>query len=218
MQLQNVLRFLEELKENNNREWFNENKNRYLATKDDFDEIVAFLIKEIAKFDSGVANLHPRECVFRIYRDVRFSKDKSPYKINFGAAFNKGGKKNPVGTYYIHIEPENSFIGGGMWMPSGDVLKKVRSEIYYNVEEFKKILNNSKFKSTFGELMDEKLKRPPKGFPADFPDVELLKYKSYVVGKRFGDAEIIQEGFIHEVPSVFKVLHPLNQFLDRALD
>ena len=218
MEFQNVLHFLEELKKNNNREWFNENKNSYLAAKEEFDEIVGFLIKEIAKFDSGVASLQAKNCVFRIYRDVRFSKDKSPYKINFGAAFNKGGKKNPVGTYYIHIEPGNSFVGGGMWMPPGDILKKVRSEIYYNAEEFKKILSNNKFKSTYGELMEEKLKRPPQGFPADFPDVELLKYKSFVVGKNFGSDDVLQDGFIESVPALFKVLQPLNMFLDRALD
>lgn len=218
MHLQNVLNFLEELKKNNNRDWFNAHKNRYLEVKKEFDEIVEFLIKEIAKFDSGVAGLQAKDCVFRIYRDVRFSKDKSPYKVNFGAAFNKGGKKNPVGTYYIHIEPGNSFVGGGMWMPPGDVLKKVRNEILYNPEEFKSILNNKKFKSTFGELMDEKLKRPPQGFPADFPDVELLKYKSYVVGKNFGNDEVISNRFINEVPTIFNVLFPLNQFLDRSLD
>ena len=218
MHLQNVLRFLEELKENNNREWFNENKARYLEVKEKFDKIVAFLIKEIAKFDPGVANLLPKNCVFRIYRDVRFSKDKSPYKINFGAAFNKGGKKNPVGTYYIHIEPGKSFVGGGMWMPPGDVLKKVRSEIMYNVEDFKKIIYSKKFKETYSDLMDEKLKRPPVGFPADFPDIELLKYKSFVVGKTFDNKEILKDGFIESVPILFKVLQPLNMFLDKALD
>ncbi|MFC2107737.1 DUF2461 domain-containing protein, partial [Bacteroidota bacterium] len=184
------------------------NKSSYLASKEEFEKIVAFLIKEIAKFDSGVASLQAKNCVFRIYRDVRFSKDKSPYKINFGAAFNKGGKKNPVGTYYIHIEPGNSFVGGGMWMPPGDVLKKVRSEILYNVEDFKKIIYNNKFKDTYGDLMDEKLKRPPVGFPADFPDIELLKYKSFVVGKSFDNKEILKNGFIESVPAIFKVLRP----------
>jgi uncharacterized protein (TIGR02453 family) len=218
MQLQNVLQFLRELKENNNREWFNTNKDRYLSAKADFDGIVELLIKGISKFDPSVASLTTKECVFRIYRDVRFSKNKEPYKVNFGAAFNKGGKKNPVATYYIHIEPGNSFIGGGMWMPPADVLKKVRSEIYYNAAEFKKVITNRSFKETFGDLMEEKLKRPPKGYSSDFADIELIKYKSYVVGENVSDEDVVNKGFIEDVLNTFKVMYPFNQYLDRALD
>lgn len=218
MNLQNVLNFLSDLKENNNREWFGENKSRFLDAKADFENLVADLIKEISKFDSTISTLTPKDCIFRIYRDVRFSKDKSPYKMNFGAAFNKGGKKYPSAAYYIHLEPDNSFVGGGMWMPRGDVLKAVRSEIFYNPQEFKKIINASSFKKIYNELMGDKLKRPPQGFQSDFPDIELLKYKSYVVGHNVSDKDVLSTEFIGTIPGYFKVLNPFIEFLNRSLD
>ncbi len=215
--MKNVLTFLEDLKKNNDRDWFQDNKNRFLQAKDEFETFVTELIPKLAMIDRDLAGLEARKCVFRIYRDVRFSSDKSPYKTNMGAAMTKGGRKSPYATYYLHLEPGNVFAGGGIWMPSGPVLKAMRQEIYYNADEFKKILDNPSFKKYFNKLDGEQLKRPPRDFPADFPDIDLLKFKSYICGRRMEDSIVTSEKFMDELLDTYKILHPFNSFINRAL-
>lgn len=215
--MKNVIPFLQDLKENNNREWFNDNKKRFLLAKDEFEVFVADLLPKIALIDKDLSGLEPKQCVFRIYRDVRFSKDKSPYKINMGAAMTKGGRKSPYATYYVHVEPGNSFAGGGIWMPQGPALKAMRQEVYYNAPEFKKIMGSASFTKYFGEMMGDKLKRPPRDFPVDFPDVELLKFKNYVVGNSIDDSIVYDDGFTNHLLEVYKALYPFNTFINRAL-
>ena len=164
MELKNVLNFLQDLSRNNNKEWFHANKPVYQAALADFTEFVDGLIRSVSSFDKDIASLTAKECIFRIYRDIRFSPNKTPYKTNFGAAFMKGGKKSPYAAYYIHIEPGKSFSGGGIWMPPADVLKAVRQEVYYHSDELIKIIEKKKFKDTFGEMNGDKLQRPPVGF------------------------------------------------------
>ena len=217
MELKNVLNFLKELRENNNKEWFHANKPKYQAALADFTVFTEALIREIAPFDRDIASLRAKDCIFRIYRDIRFSKDKTPYKSNFGAAFVKGGKKSLNAAYYIHIEPGNAFCGGGIWMPPGNVLKAVRQEVYYHSEEFMRILENKKFKETFGHLGGDRLQRPPVGFPKDFPHVELLKYKSYVVMKSIPDKRLLSGDLLEEVKGDFKTMQPFILFLNRAV-
>lgn len=217
MELTNVLNFLKDLSRNNNKEWFQANKPVYQAALADFTAFTEVLIRNIASFDKDIASLTARECIFRIYRDVRFSADKTPYKSNFGAAFMKGGKKSPFAAYYIHLEPGNSFSGGGIWMPPGNILKAVRQEVYYHSGEFLKIIEKKKFKDTFGELSADKLQRPPMGFPKDFPQVELLKFKSYVVGNNMQDSTILSQEFPDKVSSNFKTMYPFIRFLNRAV-
>ena len=135
----NILLFLNELKNNNNRDWFHANKPKYNEAKVEFENYINNLIPEIGKFDNEIKHLEAKECIFRIFRDVRFSKDKSPYKPNFGAYIVKGGKKSGNAGYYLHIEPENSFLGGGIYMPPSNILKAIRIEIYENIDEFKSI-------------------------------------------------------------------------------
>src|SRR6185436_17723592 len=147
-----TLNFLKALKKNNNKEWFDKNKDKYLAAKENVEGFVDELIKSISTFDKGLMGLRAKDCVFRIYRDVRFAKDKRPYKTNLGASISAGGKKAEVAGYYIHIEPGKSLIAGGRWMPSSDHLKKIRQEIDYNGKKIKKILNDENFKKEFGEL------------------------------------------------------------------
>lgn len=218
MELKNVLNFLKELSKNNNKEWFHDNKPVYQAALSDFTEFTATLLSKMGSFDKDIASLTPKECIFRIYRDVRFSKDKSPYKTNFGAAIMKGGKKSMNAAYYIHIEPGNVFSGGGIWMPPGNVLKAVRNEVYYNSDEFIGILGNKKFKDTFGEMSGDRLQRPPLGFPKDFPHIELLKFKSFVVGNNMSDNIVLSKDFADVVAGNFKVMHPFIQFLNRAVE
>jgi uncharacterized protein (TIGR02453 family) len=215
--MKNVLPFLQDLKKNNTREWFQDNKGRYLQAKNEFEGFVAKLIPRLAEIDKDIAGLEPKQCIFRIYRDVRFSHDKSPYKVNMGAAMTKGGRKSPYATYYVHVEPGNAFAGGGIWMPQGPVLKAMRQEVYYNIDEFKEILNAPSFKKYFSQLDGEKLKRPPRDFPADHPDIELLKYKSYIAGHGMEDAIVSSDNFMKDLLDIYRSLYPFNNFINRAL-
>ena len=216
---ENTLRFLKLLKNNNNREWFEKNRGMYESAKLNYLDFVGSIIAQSNLFDAYLADLNPKQCVFRINRDVRFSKNKEPYKINFGASFSKGGKKIQCAGYYFHLEPGNSFIGGGLWMPPAPELKKVRQEIDYNYNEFKSIISKPIFKSTYGSLdSSEKLVRPPKEYELENPAIELLKLKSFVVTKHLSDKQVLDPKIIKQVVQDFKTIHPLVQFLNRALD
>lgn len=173
--------FLKDLKKNNYREWFQANRKRYDAASGEFLNLVSAIVKDLMTFDPEIGSINPKDAVFRIYRDVRFSSDKSPYKTHMGAYFVKGGKQSGNAGYYLHLDPEGSFAAGGVWQPLPDILKAVRTEIYENLDEFKSIIRNEVFIDTFGEIEGEKLKIPPKGFPKEFPGMELLIYKSYTV-------------------------------------
>lgn len=212
-----TLDFLADLKQNNNREWFNANKQRYLDAKAAVDELVNQVIPDIRKFDPDIGTITAKECVFRIYRDVRFSKDKSPYKTNMGGFIARGGRKGGFAGYYIHIDPAGSFVAGGNYMPPADILKKIRQEIMYNIDEFKAIISKPSFRKTYGELEGDKLSRPPKDFPADFPDIELLKFKSFTVLHPTPAKTLLDEDVVNYIVKAFKELHPLNRFLNKAL-
>ncbi len=179
--MKTIIDFLTKLKQNNNRDWFNENKKHYNDAKSDFEDLINRLIPATNHFDPEIGTISAKQCVFRIFRDVRFSNDKSPYKTNMGGFIARGGRKGGFAGYYLHIDPEQSFIAGGLHMPAPEELKKARQEILYNIDDFKSIINKPSFKKTFGEIEGEQLKRPPKDFPADFPDIDLLKFKSYTV-------------------------------------
>ena len=213
-----TLKFLSALKKNNNRDWFLANKKDYDAAKKDFAEYVQKLITGLAAFDKEISGLEAKNCVFRINRDVRFSNDKSPYKSNMGANMSPGGKKSPSAGYYFHIEPGGkSFIAGGMWQPEPDKLKAVREDIIYDPAEFKKIIGNKEFKKHYSSLADEdKLKTAPKGFDKAHPDIELVKYKSYIVVKSLSDKELLDKNLVKNTLEAFKALKPLNDFLNKS--
>lgn len=218
MNLRTILSFLKELEKNNNREWFNDNRSLYENAKMEFEVLINSIIPGIYEFDPSIGTPDTKKSIFRIFRDVRFSKDKSPYKTNFGGFIAKGGRKGGYAGYYLHIQPGNSFVGGGMYRPPSDILKKVRSEVMYHVDEFKGIVDNEAFKKYFDNVEGEKLKRPPKGFPADFSDIELLKLKSYVVLNRLDDKQVVSEGFEQFTLKAFEAMHPFNDFLNRTFD
>ena len=214
-----VLQFLSDLKENNYKEWFHENKPTYQKVKKEFEQFIAHIIADIAQFDDSVKTLEPKHCIFRINRDIRFSKDKSPYKTNFGGFIVPGGKNAGYAGYYLHIEPGNCFLAGGIYMPPADRLKAVRTEIYENTEDFKKIINDKNFKNHFKEITNEdKLKTAPKGFPKDFEDIDLLRNKHYTVMKPVSDKMIISEKFADEIHETFKALYPFNSFINEGID
>ncbi len=213
-----TLVFLKQLKTNNNKEWFDKNKEKYLAAKDDVSHFVDDLIKSFSAFDKSLVGLKAKDCVFRIYRDVRFAKDKRPYKTNMGAGINAGGKKMEIAGYYVHLEAGKSFLAGGRWMPSSDHLKKIRQEINYNGKDFRKILLNKDFKKYFSEMdVEYKLSRPPKGYDNDHPDIELLKLNSYIVLHEYNDKKVLSKNFVKEVTKGAKIMKPFLDFLNTAI-
>lgn len=217
--MKDILVFLNELKSNNNREWFDLNRERYQKIKILFEEKVNSLIGEISLFDPSIGLPAAKDSIFRIFRDVRFSKDKLPYKTNVGAFIANGGRKSPGAGYYLHIEPGASMVGGGIYMPMPDVLKKVRQEIYFDAVGFKKLIEGKNFKKTFGALSDfDKLKRPPKDFDATFPDVDLLMYKSYTVMHPLSDDVVLSDKFSRKVAEACSTMTEFNRFLNRAFE
>lgn len=216
--MQEVLNFLSELKENNHKEWFDQNRDRYQDCRKKVLFLTELIIHEVGKFDPEIGNQDPKACVFRIFRDVRFSTDKTPYKTNMGSFIAKGGRKSVSAGYYIHIEPGASFVGGGSYCPPADALKAFRTEIFDHPEEFKRLINNESFRKTYPELYDDKLKTAPKGFPKDFADIDLLKYKSFAFGSTMDDSVVISEAYVGKIVSSLKELNPVNQFLNTALD
>jgi uncharacterized protein (TIGR02453 family) len=213
---QSVITFLERLRENNNRDWFTANKNAYLLAKESFDDFINEMIPVIRSIDPLIDLITARDCTFRIYRDVRFSKEKSPYKTNMGAYIARGGKNSQLAGYYIHVEPGQSFLAGGLYMPQPDVLKRVREEIFYNIGDFREIVYNPGFEEFFGKIDDpEKLTNPPKGFPKDFQDINLLKYKNYAVMHYVTDDLVLRKDYNEYVQNIFEGLYPLNLFFNR---
>jgi uncharacterized protein (TIGR02453 family) len=213
-----TLSFLSNLKKNNNKEWFDKHKAEFLAAKENMEKTVENLIQAIAVFDKSISGLDPRKCVFRIYKDVRFSKDKSPYKTNLGASINPNGKKAVEPVYYLHIEPGNSFIAGGVWMPPSAELKKIRQEIDYNGKALKKILSSPAFKKQFGGLSPEyKLKTTPKGYDKNHPDIELLRHNSYIVWSQLPDKVITSASLVKELAGISGKMKPFIDFLRTAL-
>ena len=217
--METTLHFLKKLKINNNREWFDSNKTEYLASKEIFEEFVSELIKGINKFDKKVSlDLKPKDCTFRIYKDVRFSKDKTPYKNNLSASINPGGKKSNIPGYYFHLEPDGCFLAGGVYMPMPDVLKAIRQEIDYNPLPLINVLKSASFKKEFNGLDEEdKLKNPPKGFNKDHAHSEILKNRHFIVSQKFENKVILKkEGLIKTLDS-FKAMYPFLDYLRKAI-
>jgi uncharacterized protein (TIGR02453 family) len=217
-----TLKFLKGLKKNNNKPWFDKHRSEYEAAKSDFAGFIDKLIQAHCKKDNTINHLKSKDCMFRINRDIRFSKDKSPYKSNFGASINKAGKKafNTAG-YYFHLEPGQSFIGGGLYMPGPDELKKVRQEIDYNLADFKKILSAKKFKSVYKDLDRSKefvLSRVPKGYETDNPAAEYLKMKSFIAFFNIRDTELTSKDLVKKTVAAFEALQPLLDFLNESVE
>ncbi len=213
-----TLKFLKDLKKNNNRPWFEGHRQQYDLVKEDFLLLTQKIIEGIAVFDPPIAQLNAKDCTFRINRDVRFSKDKSPYKNNIAGYFNRNGKKGSGAGYYLHIEPGKSFAAGGLWMPEPKDLSKIRQEIDYSFDDWKKIMGNTAFKKTFTEgVKGEALVRPPKGYEDSNPAIKFLKLKSFVVSKAFTDAEVQNKTFVKDVASTFKTMKPMVDFLNAAI-
>lgn len=212
-------KFILQLGENNHKEWFDAHREEYLAAKTDYENTVQQILDGLAKQDASMENLQVKDCVFRIYKDVRFSKDKTPYKTNMGAAFQAGGKKSLSAGYYFHYEPGgHSFAGGGLWMPAAPELKKVRQEIDYNFDELQHIVSGKNFKKYFGALGGETLKTIPQGYTADNPAITVLRHKSFTVDHHLTDETCTKPGLVKEILQSFAAMQPLLAFLNRALE
>ncbi|MBV9961368.1 MAG: DUF2461 domain-containing protein [Parafilimonas sp.] len=217
-----TLQFLKQLKKNNNKEWFDANRKKYNSAKEDFALFFQQVIDQFSKTDTTISSVIAKDCLFRINRDVRFAKDKSPYKTNMGAYLNANGKKSMTAGYYLHISPGESFVGGGMYNPDADALKKLRQEVDYNFDEFKKIINNKKFKAVYSEglrMNDEvSLSRPPKGYDENNPAIDYLKLKSFVGAMPLTDNQLTDKKSVATIVKAFEALHPLVLFLNKALE
>lgn len=215
-----TIQFLKSLSKNNNKPWFDANRPKYEAAKKNFESFIQELINTHAKKDSTIAELTAKACMFRINRDVRFSKNKAPYKINMGASINRGGKKSVFAGYYFHLEPGNSFVGGGIWMPMPAEIQKIRQEIDYCYDEFDKIITSKKFTATYKTLDQDKefkLANVPKGYTKDNPAAAYLKLKSWIAIQPVTDAELTSKDLLKKSTAAFAALQPMIEFLNRAV-
>lgn len=214
------LQFLEDLKANNNRDWFLDNKKRYEIFKKDYHQLVSDFLDAMKPLDPSLELLEVKNCTFRINRDIRFSKDKSPYKAHLGVWMSTGSKGANRSGYYVHIEKGGSFIAGGFYSPEPDDLKKVRKEIAFFYDDLEEILNDKNFKKEFGSLdrtESNSLKNAPKDYEKDHPAIEYLKLKSYTASQKFEIKEVSQKDFVAKMSKKLIALKPLNDFINRAL-
>lgn len=212
----NTVTFLRDLRRNNDREWFNNNKARFVAAHDDFVQFVRSLIEKVASFDRSVAGLDAKDTVFRIYRDIRFSRDKSPYKTHFGAVLHGKGTQCGVAGYYLHLQPGNTFLAGGVHMPEPGHLKAIRRAISKRGTAYLKIIQNAKFRKLF-TLEGERLVKVPQGFDKEDPMAEYLKYKDLFIRHPIDDNDVLSPRFATSCANVFKAMVPFNVFLNTAI-
>ena len=208
-----TFKYLDDLKKNNNREWFHENKKRYDKVKSDFEETIQELIKSIGEFEN-MEGVQVKHCNYRIARDVRFTNNKDPYKNHLSASFSEGGRKSGRIDYYLHISENESFLGGGMFSPTPEQLSSLRQEIDYNAQQLKSIIYDSKFVETFGEAEGEAVKSAPKGYSKDNPEIELLRKKQLFYWHKFTLEEVKSPDFVKNVTEVCKTLKPFLDFLN----
>lgn len=220
MHTEDIINFLRELNENNNREWFAQNKSHYERVRSKFEEISRLLIAEISVFDNDIKNVDVKDCVFRIYRDIRFSTDKTPYKTHFGVYIaSAGGRKSQRGGYYLHLDPAGCFIAVGVWCPPPNILKALRQSVCDNIDELNEIRNEASFSTYFKTFFEEdKLKKVPAGFPRDFPEPELLKLKHYMVEHKLNDYILNAPDLVSRLGEIARAGYPLNKFLNYTVD
>ena len=219
MTLTQILQFLQKLEKNNNKIWMDEHRNEYLDAKSSFENFVDELLVDMKLIDKNLDTLTAKDCTFRINRDVRFSKNKNPYKNNMAAYFNQHGKKGIGAGYYIHLEPKKCFIACGIWMPANEDLKKIRQEIDYNIDELNNLMKKTDFKKQFekGLQQSDKLVRPPKGYEEDNIAIEVLKLKSFIVQKNITDEMLPSKDFKKNIITIIKAGKPLVEFINRSL-
>ena len=206
-----ILSFFAELETNNNREWFEPQKKRFKALEAEMKQFSADLVEAMNEHDSI-----DRYKLFRLYRDVRFSKDKTPFKTHFGISFHRE-KPALRGGYYLHIKPGDNFIATGFWNPDKDDLKRIRKEMEIDAEEFRDIMAEPSFKTIWGNLEGEEVKTAPKGFSKEDPNIDLIKKKAYLFTKRYSDKEVLSKNFLQQVNADFQAVRPFFNYMSSVL-
>lgn len=206
-----ILSFFAELETNNNREWFEPQKKRFKTLEAEMKQFSADLVEAMNEHDSI-----DRYKLFRLYRDVRFSKDKTPFKTHFGISFHRE-KPALRGGYYLHIKPGDNFIATGFWNPEKDDLKRIRKEMEIDAEEFRDIMAEPSFKTVWGSLEGEEVKTAPKGFSKEDPNIDLIKKKAYLFTKRYSDKEVLSKDFLQQVNADFQAVRPFFDYMSSVL-
>lgn len=215
--MKSTLGFLKDLSANNQRDWFQANKKTYDQSRAEIIQLCTDVVDQLSPHDPDIAEINPSKAIYRIYRDTRFSANKTPYKNNLGFWLSPGNKKEAIAGYYVHIQPSESFVAAGIYMPQSPELNAIRQEINFNFSELRKILEEKKFLSTWGDLMDDQLKSMPRGFEKDHPAADLLKYKSFVVSRRFSDKEVSSPQFVNQISETLEIGIPLVRFINEAI-
>ncbi|HTB31356.1 MAG TPA: DUF2461 domain-containing protein [Bacteroidia bacterium] len=208
-------KFLKELSENNNRDWFNANKDRYIQAHENIINFANKLLIEMNKHDK-IENTTGKESLFRIYKDIRFSKDKTPYSCRWSGGFQRATKKLR-GGYYFHLEPGKSFLAGGFWGPEPADIQRIRQDIALNYKDWKKMLADKTLVKTFGGIIGDKVATSPKGYSKDDPAIELLRYKQYILKHPFTDKEVLTPDFVNTVNDTFKKMRPFLNYMSDVL-
>lgn len=213
-----TITFMHELAANNNKPWFDDHKKDFASVKEDFEQLVAGVLAGLTDMEPAFRDTKAKDCIMRIYRDIRFSKDKTPYKTNLGAGFGMAGGKNVYGGYYLHIEPGGkSFAGGGIWQPEGPALKAIRQEIDYNFKEFSDIIGGKQFRKLFPKIDGDRLVKVPQGYTEDNAAIEYLKLKSFTVGAQIADEDLTKKTLTKKIVEAFATMKPFVDFLNRAV-
>lgn len=213
-----VLSFLNDLQNNNNREWFHANKAYYDQARLSFLKTTGELIAMVNDIDPTVGLQKPEDCIYRIFRDTRFSNDKTPYKTNFGAYVNRGGRKSPFAGYYLHLQPGQCFVACGIYMPEPNVLQAVRDEIYHRTSAYKDIITKPDVIRLFGNVEGDKLKTAPKGFDRNFAEIDLIRYKSYNLVHYLKEEEVLQPEFANHLIQMLTLMVPFNSFFNGVIE
>lgn len=207
--------FLNKLKKNNNRDWFNEHKDQFIEEQSHIEKFADALLIELNSHDV-IETPTGKKCLHRIYRDIRFSKEKTPYKTNWSGSFKRAGKQRRGGCYF-HLEAGNSFIAGGFWSPNPEDLKRIRDDFAFDDKPIRKILKSKTFVSTFGTIQGEQLKTTPKGFDAENSAIDLLRYKQFLIIRKFTDKEVLDKNFLKEANQTFKNMRPFFDYMSEVL-
>ncbi len=213
--LETCFEFLSKLKDNNNREWFNANKDQYQEAYNRLIEFADVLLAKLNEHDQ-IETPSGKKSLFRIYRDVRFSKDRTPYQTHFSGSFRRA-TRDLRGGYYFRIQPGNTLIAGGFWGPNSDDIKHIREHIAADDEPLRHILKDKTVRSYFGELQGEQVKTAPKGFSKDHPSIDLLRYKQFIFTHSFEEEEAKRPDFVNKVNDGFKKMRPFFDYMSEIL-
>lgn len=218
MNISVIFQFLDGIAAHNNREWFNTHRDLYESAREEFEKLLSILITRISKFDESVRGIEARDCTYRIYRDTRFSEDKTPYKTHMGGYINARGKKSDHCGYYIHLQPGHCMVAGGSYCPPPPLLKALRQAVYDNIDEFRSIVEDPAFSRYFPVVGEKFLKTAPKGFPKDFPYIKYLRCKEYTIACPLPDSFFIPEVSFDHLDDILRQVKRFADFMNYTID